>query len=131
MRYKTARLLKQTSMYKSRYVYNRHYLPSALCPFYPLQLMPGSLLQQGTITPCIFFSNIKSGKNSARDFSRRKILFFFFLLQMEPSRLQGKVLNNLRRHIYLMQEQKWICPKTPPDKERDVSVESTTAGKRV
>lgn len=31
VRYKTARLLKKTSMYRSRYVYNRHYLPRAVC----------------------------------------------------------------------------------------------------
>lgn len=31
VRYKTTRLLKKTSMYRSRYVYDRHYLPTAVC----------------------------------------------------------------------------------------------------
>lgn len=97
VRYKTATPLKKTSMYRSRYVYNRHYLPTAVCLTYPPQLMPVSLLQQGPITPRIFFSNTKSVKNSARDFQREKYGVFF--LQMESSRLQGKVLKNLRRHI--------------------------------
>lgn len=97
VRYKTARLLKKTSMYRSRYVYNRHYLPTAVCLTYPSQLMPASLLQQDPITPCIFFSNTKSAKNSARDFQGEK--YVLFVLQMEPSRLRGKVLKNLRRHI--------------------------------
>lgn len=77
VRYKTASLLKKTSMYRSRYVYNRHYLPTAVCLTYPPQLMPVSLLQQGPITPCTFFSNTESVKNSATDFQGEKDGVFF------------------------------------------------------
>lgn len=84
VRYKTTRLLNKTSMYRSRYVYDRHYLPTAVCLTYAPQLMPVSLLQQGAIAPCIFSSNMKFIKNSARDFKGGK---YFFLLQMEPSKL--------------------------------------------
>ena len=76
VRYKTARLLKKTRMYRSRYVYSRHYLPTAVCLTWPPQLMPVSLLQQGPITPRIFFSNIKSVKNSTRDLQGEKYIFF-------------------------------------------------------
>lgn len=75
VRYKTTRLLKKTSMYRSRYVYDRHYLPTAVCYTYALQLMPVSVLQQGPITPYIFFSKMKSIKNSARDFEGEKYFF--------------------------------------------------------
>lgn len=135
VRYKTARLLKKTSMYRSRYVYNRHYLPRAVCLTDPPQLTPVSLPQQGPITPCIFFSNTKSVKNSTRDFFKKKnmfqVFFFFLSLPTEPSRLGGKVLENPEGTFHLTQEEKLICPKTPPDEQRDVSVESTTTGKRV
>lgn len=57
--------------------------------------------------------------------------FFFLSLQMKPSRLGGKVLENLEGTFHLMQEEKLICPKTLPDEQRDVAVESTTAGKRM
>lgn len=82
VRYKTTRLLKKTSMYRSRYVYNRHYLPT-VCFTCALQLMPVSVLQQGPITPCIFFSNMKSIKNSARDFKGE--FFFFFCKWNHPN----------------------------------------------
>lgn len=39
VRYKTTRLLKKTSMYRSRYVYDRHYLPTAVCLTYAPQLI--------------------------------------------------------------------------------------------
>lgn len=76
VRYKTTRLLKKTSMYRSRYVYDRHYLPTVVCFTYALQLMQASVLQHSPITPCIFFSNMKSIKNSARDLEGEKYFFF-------------------------------------------------------
>lgn len=81
MRYKTTRLLKKTSMYRSRYVYDRHYLPTAVCLTYAL---PVSVLQQGPTAPCIFFSNMKSIKKTVLEISKEKNNFF---LQMEPSKL--------------------------------------------
>lgn len=103
VRYKTARLLKKTSMYRSRYVYNRHYLPRAVCLTDPPQLTPVSLPQQGPITPCIFFSNTKSVKNSTRDFFKKKnmfqVFFFFFPCQRNHPDWEAKSLKILKAHF--------------------------------